>query len=83
MTKLIAYWQRNNLPLSDDAARTILGVKNLAQRVADLRHKSGVVILDRWDSTKKFKLYHLGCQCETPRIDVTGCYLHDPKLKVV
>ena len=73
--KLIEYWQKNNIPLSDDKARQWLGVRNLAQRVADIRN-SGVVVLSDWDKSHTFKLYRLGCQCATPGTDTNGCTLH-------
>jgi hypothetical protein len=79
--KLIKFWQNQNVPISCDNAKDWIGVRNLVQRVADLRALN-IVILDKWDPTKTFKFYYLGCQCAEPRRDVTGCYLHSQELKV-
>jgi len=79
--KLMQHWQKQNIPLSDDNARAWLSVRNLAQRVADLRD-NGVIIMADWNEMKTHKTYKLGCQCAAPGRDTTGCWLHDPNKKL-
>lgn len=80
--KLIRFWQNQNIPISCDNAKDWIGVRNLVQRVADLRALN-IVVLDKWDPTKTFKFYYLGCQCAEPRRVTSGCLLHDPSLRIV
>lgn len=82
--KVMQHFQKNNTPLTDDTARLWLDVRNLAQRVADLR-LNGIVILDTWVKDSKYrnshKKYELACTCLIPERDNSNCYLHNPTLK--
>lgn len=94
MRKIMRHFQNGNVPLTDETARTWqhLRVRNLAQRIADLRtlhlrvpaiSETPIVILSNWVEGTNYKKYRLGCTCKEPGKDTDGCWLHSEKLKVL
>jgi len=79
--KLVQFWQSRWYWISDDDARSMIGVRNLSQRVANIRNENGIAVEDKWndESKKDFKRYRLKCTCRIVGGEdvVAGCYIHD------
>lgn len=83
--RLISYWQQSgNIPLTNKMARDYKFSSYASARINEIR-KAGVSILDKTiiEDGNKVKAFYLGCQCREPRVDATGCFIHDPKLQIL
>lgn len=84
-TKLMQFWQSGKWYwLSDDDCRELVGVRNITQRVADLRHINKIPIESRLDEKGRFKRYRLKCTCRVIHGEMVrcSCYVHDPLMKI-
>lgn len=80
---LVKFWQSKWYWLDDDTCRNMTGIKNVTQRVANIRNDIGIPV-EKDKRAGGVVWYRLKCTCHLIGgvKETRGCYVHSEELKL-